>query len=81
MVKVKFYFKEGCWLCGAAEEMLNGLKQKFDIEITKIPIDQDEELYEEYRDYIPVIEFKDGSYLHGYIKKKDLIKKLEENQE
>jgi len=81
MVRVKFYFKEGCWLCGTVEEMLNGLREKYDIHITRIPVDTDERLYEGYRDYIPVVEFNDGSYLHGYIKRKDLIRKLKEYEE
>lgn len=81
MVRVVFYLKEGCWLCDWAEEMINGLKAKYDISIKKVPIDSDEDLYEMYRFDIPVFEFRDGSALHGHIKKKDLIRKLEENRE
>lgn len=62
-----------------AEEMLNGLMEKYEIEVNKIDITSDDELYELYRFDIPVFEFKDGSTLHGRIRKKDLLKKLEEN--
>lgn len=81
MVNLIFYFKEGCWLCDKAEEMLNGLKVKYDIRVVKVAIDSDDELYELYRFDIPVFEFKDGSTLYGDIKKKDLLRKLDENKE
>jgi len=81
MVSLTFYYKPGCWLCDTAEEMLNGLMGKYEIEVNKIDITSDDALYELYRFDIPVIEFKDGSTLHGRIKKKDLLKKLEKNRE
>jgi hypothetical protein len=81
MVRVNFYYKDGCWLCDSAEEMLNGLKERYAIEINKIAIDSDDNLYELYRFDIPVFEFKDGSALYGRIKKQDFLKKLEENRE
>jgi hypothetical protein len=81
MVKVTLYYKEGCWLCDAAEEMLNGFKLKYDLHINKVDIESDDELYELYRYEIPVFEFKDDSNLYGRIKKKELIEKLEQNRE
>ncbi len=81
MVRITFYYKEGCWLCGTAEEMLNGLIEKYSLEVNRIDIASDDELYELYRFDIPVFEFRDGSALHGRIRKKDLIEKLEENRE
>jgi glutaredoxin len=81
MVRITFYHKAGCWLCDAAEEMLNGLKEKHGLQIEKVAIDQSEELYELYRFDIPVLEFKDGSTLHGRIKKKELLRKMEENRQ
>ncbi len=80
MINLIFYYKPGCWLCDTAEEMLNGLMGKYEIEVNKMDITSDDELYELYRFDIPVFEFKDGSTLHGRIKKKDLLKKLEENK-
>ncbi len=81
MVRVIFYFKKECWLCDAAEEMLNGFKEKYDIRVNKVNIESDDKLYELYRFDIPVFEFKDSSTLHGRIKKKDLFEKFEENKE
>ncbi len=81
MVNITFYFKDGCWLCDHAQEMLNGLKVKHNLSINKVAIDSDDDLYEMYRFDIPVFEFKDGSSLHGRIKRKELYRKLEENKE
>ncbi len=81
MVKLTFYSKKDCWLCDMAEEMINGIIEKYDIKITKVAIDSDEVLYEMYRYDIPVVEFRDGSTLHGRIRKTDFIRKLGENKE
>ncbi len=81
MVNIKFYHRPGCWLCDKAEDMLNGLVLRYEINVTRINIDDDDELYDLYRYDIPVIEFKDESALHGNIKKKELVLKLEENRE
>lgn len=81
MVRLTFYYKNGCWLCDTAEEMLNGLKEKYDITVNKVAIDSDDALYALYRFDIPVFEFRDGSSLHGRIRKKDLFQKLRENEE
>ena len=81
MVRLTFYYKDGCWLCDTAEEMLNGFKERYGIKFNKVAIDSDDNLYELYRFDIPVFEFKDGSTLHGRIKKKDFLRKIEENTE
>lgn len=81
MVRLTFYYKTGCWFCDMAEEMLNGLTEKHDIEVTRVDIESDDGLYALYRFDIPVFEFGDGSTLHSRIKKKDLIRKLEEHRE
>lgn len=75
-LKIRFYYKPGCWFCDQAEEMLNGLKERYNFEIEKIDITKDEDLYELYRFDIPVVEFIDGSVLYGRIRKKNIIEKL-----
>jgi hypothetical protein len=81
VVTITFYHKAGCWLCDTAEEMLNGVKDKYDVRISKIDITSDDNLYELYRFDIPVFEFRDGSTLHGRIRKKDFLQKLCDNRE
>ena len=81
MVRLTFYYKEGCWLCDTAEELINGQRERYGIQITKIAIDSDDDLYEQYRFDIPVLEFRDGSVLNGRIHRKEFFKKLRENEE
>jgi hypothetical protein len=81
MVELIYYYKEGCWFCDTAEEMLNGLIEKYDLKIEKIDIASSDDLYELYRFDIPVFEFKDGTALHGRIKKKDLLESINANAE
>jgi len=81
MVRITFYYKGGCWLCDTVEEMLNGLSERHHLEIKKVDISEDDALYELYRFDIPVLEFRDGSHLHGRIRKKDLLQKFAENEE
>lgn len=72
---------ENCWLCDTAEEMLNGLTEKYDLRIEKIDVASDADLYDLYRFDIPVFEFRDGSTLYSRIKKKDLIDTIQANTE
>jgi hypothetical protein len=81
MVKLTLYYKDGCWLCDTAQEMLNGLKERFGIKVKMVNIDSDDELYDLYRFDIPVLEFRDGSTLNGRVKKKDLLIKIRKNTE
>lgn len=81
MVRLTFFYKDGCWLCDTAEEMLKGLVEKYNLRIEKINITSSDDLYELYRFDIPVFEFRDGTTLHGRIKKKDLLERLKANKE
>ena len=81
MVRVTFYHKAGCWLCDTVEETLNGLRDKYGLAVVKMAIDTDEKLYALYRYDIPVLEFDDGTTLHGRIRKQKLLKALEANRE
>ena len=81
MVKLKFYYEESCWLCDTAEEMLNGLAEKYDLRVEKIDISPCDCLYALYRLDIPVFEFRDSTTIHSRIKKKQLLERLEANTE
>lgn len=80
MVSLAFYAKDGCWFCDMVEETLNGYQEKYGLEIKKIDITTNEELYDLYRFDIPVLEFEDGTTLHGRIKKQDLLAALNRNK-
>ncbi len=36
MVRINFYYKDGCWLCDMAEEMLNGFKAQYEIDVNPL---------------------------------------------
>lgn len=80
MVSITFYRKDGCWLCEHAEELLNGLEERWDLRINKVDITSSDELYELYRFDIPVVEFRDGSMLNGRIKKREILGLIEKNR-
>ena len=61
--------------------LLNGITEKYVLNIEKIDIASIEDLYELYRFDIPVFEFTYGTTLHGRIKKKDLLERLKANSE
>jgi hypothetical protein len=79
MVRIKLYTKEGCWLCDMALDMLNGQREKYGIDIERIDIGNEGELYDLYRYDVPVLEFPDGTTLNSHIRKKPLIKALKLN--
>lgn len=81
MVKVTLYTREGCWLCDQAEEMLNGLMQRYALSVRKVDIGDDDELYERFRFDIPVIAFEDGAMFKGRVRKSDLLRYLDAHQE
>ncbi len=74
--RLKLYTKPGCSLCDTAEEMLNGQRQKYSLQIELVDITSDDELFALYRFDIPVIEFPDGATLHSRIKKDNLLERL-----
>ncbi|MEJ2183081.1 MAG: glutaredoxin family protein [Nitrospirota bacterium] len=78
-MKVTFYMKEGCWLCDYVEEFLNGLRDRYGLEVRKVDIRSDEELYELYRTDIPVVEFPGGTVFRGRIKRQELVRYLDEH--
>lgn len=61
--------------------MLNGVREQYGLAIDRVDIDSDPELHELYRFDVPVIEFADGTALHGRIRKKDLVRCILEHQE
>ena len=61
--------------------MLNGLAEKHALKVEKVDITSNDALYELYRFDIPVLEFRDGTILHGRIRKMDLLERLQWNKE
>ena len=60
MRHVTFYTKPGCHLCEDAEELLDGLRNAYNLHITSIDITTDLAIYERYKYDIPVIVVQHG---------------------
>lgn len=67
MRHVTFYTKPGCHLCEDAEELLDGLRNAYDLHITSIDITTDLAIYERYKYEIPVIVVEGGGAIGGRI--------------
>lgn len=77
MTEIRLYVKDGCWLCDQAEELLNGLRHRYGLLITKTDITGDDALYERFRFDIPVVELPDGRMLKGRLRKGELERWLD----
>ncbi|HZS86133.1 MAG TPA: glutaredoxin family protein [Chloroflexota bacterium] len=64
---VTFYSKPGCHLCEDAEELLDALRDDYDLRVTWIDITGDLEIYERYKYEIPVVIVEDGGTASGRI--------------
>jgi glutaredoxin len=67
MPQVTFYTKAGCHLCEEARDMLDDIAAQTVYELTEIDIRSDTDLFEQYRDRIPVIVIDDDTILEGRI--------------
>lgn len=75
-IQVEIYTKEGCHLCDVAEAVLKKVQQRYDFQIKQVNITQGKQIYEEYKEQIPVI-FINGHKAFKYqIDEKQLVKKL-----
>ncbi len=56
MIRVRLYGKPDCHLCDEAMALLETLSREFALQIEKIDITRDAELFARYRYLIPVLE-------------------------
>ncbi len=56
--KVTLYTKEGCSLCSDAKAILGKLRGEFDLQIAEKDITADPQLYERFKNVIPVVEIE-----------------------
>lgn len=75
-VKVEIYSKKDCHLCEVAKAVLLKAKQKYPIQITEIDISLDYELFEKYKEQIPVVFINGRKAFKFKIDEKELLKKI-----
>ncbi len=61
------YMKENCPLCDEAEEVLVALQSKWEFQIKKVNIYEDDQLLEKYQLRIPVITFANEVIAEGIV--------------
>lgn len=77
MIEVTLYSKENCPLCDEAEEALQTLRSKWEFQLTKKNIYEDDTLLELYQLRIPVIEVNGQIIAEGIIDEVRLSRDLE----
>lgn len=77
MIEVTLYMKENCPLCDDAEEALHALRSKWEFQLTKKNIYEDDQLLELYQLRIPVIEVNGKIIAEGIIDEQRLQKDFE----
>ncbi|MBI3600593.1 MAG: glutaredoxin family protein [Nitrospinae bacterium] len=55
MLRIEIYTKEDCHLCESAKEVLNRAARDYPLEIIEIDITRDEEIFNEFKESIPVV--------------------------
>ncbi|MFQ6051447.1 MAG: glutaredoxin family protein [Candidatus Hydrothermarchaeota archaeon] len=76
-INIEFYTKKDCPLCEKAESIIEELRHVYNLDVKKVDITQNPEIYERYRQEIPVIRIHGRYTLKGVIDKKELRKKME----
>jgi glutaredoxin len=75
-MRLQFYTKAGCPLCEEAEDLLDLAGTRVKLEIEKIDIYRDEELFTRYRHRVPVIRIGNTDVLELRFSLEDLMKVL-----
>ncbi len=60
---VEFITKDDCPLCESGAETLQRATAKFDIEVRKIDIFDDDDIYDEFSTRVPVVRAPNGSVI------------------
>lgn len=77
MIEVTLYMKENCPLCDKAEEALQTLRSKWEFQLTKKNIYEDDILLELYQLRIPVIQVNGQIIAEGIIDERRLSQDFE----
>ena len=65
--RVTFYTKPGCHLCEDTEEILEELREVYDLHVTAVDITSDLTIFERYKYEIPVVVVEGGATVSGRI--------------
>ena len=77
MIDVRLYTTAGCHLCELAQNVLQSLPEKYELNIIPTEIGDDDVLVERYGIKIPVLKFADKSELNWPFNVQDVEQQLE----
>ena len=76
-IKVDIYSKSNCHLCEVAKDTILKVKRELDFVVREIDIQTDAELFEKYKEEIPVIYINNKKSFKYKVDEKEFRKKLE----
>ncbi len=79
-VPVTFYTKEDCLLCHKAKQKISGIAHEHPIDLNVIDIEQDRELYDQYKNQVPVIYVGDELASKGKFNERRFRRIVRENR-
>lgn len=77
MHTVTIYSKPDCHLCERAKQVIARCRQKVDFALEEVDISQSSELFERYRDDIPVILLDGSEIARHFVRERKLLERLQ----
>lgn len=75
-IKVEVYTKKNCHLCDVVKEKISRIKPVINFDLVEVDIESDKNLYEEFKEQIPVV-FINGKKAFKYrVNEDEFIKRL-----
>jgi len=75
-MRITIYSKPDCHLCDRAKDVVERCRSKADFTVEVIDISQDPELFERYRNDIPVILLDGREIARHFVRERQLLKLL-----
>ena len=75
--KITIYSKPDCHLCGVAKEVVDRCRGKVDFALEVVDISQNPDLFERYRDDIPVILLDGKEIARHFVRERKLLELLQ----
>ena len=77
MATITIYSKPDCHLCDRAKEVVERCRQKVDFAVEVVDISQNPELFERYRNDIPVILLDGREIARHFVRERQLLELLQ----
>lgn len=76
MIKVEVFGKGDCHLCEKALHIIRDIQKEIPFELSVIDISEDEDLFREFREEIPVVFMNGVKAFRFFVDKDEFIKKI-----